>query len=242
MEIKAIKTRIFKENEDLLEFILAHVKKIPEKSILVVTSKIVALSEGRIAEIDPHLSHEENRKRIIKKESDYMLRTKYTWLTIKNGTVMSSAGIDESNARGKIILLPKSSFNAAEKIRKVLKRKFKIKNLGVLITDSRLFPLRAGVVGAAIGYAGIKGIRDYRGTPDIFGRLLEYSRTDVADSLATAAVLCMGEARERKPLAIITNAPVSFSEKVNKLELRINPREDLYQPLFERIKKLKLKK
>lgn len=239
MIVKAIKTRIFKENEDLLSFILKYVKNLKEGSILVVTSKIVALAEGRIASINASLSHDEMREKIIKSESDYMLRTKYTWLTIKDGMVMSSAGIDESNANGKIILLPKDSFKTAESLRKQLQQKFKIKNLGVLITDSRLFPLRAGVVGAAIGYAGFKGVRDYRGTADIFGRILKLSRTDVADGLATSAVLCMGEGKEQQPLALITDALVSFTEKINKKELCVDPREDLYQPLFEKIKKVK---
>lgn len=239
MQIKPIKTRVFHENEDLIEFIFKYFEKIPDKSVLVITSKIIALSEGRTVKIDPRFSHFDMREKIIKSESDYMLRTKYTWLTIKDGMVMASAGIDESNANGKIILLPKSSFKTAIKIRKKLIKKYKIKNLGVLITDSRLFPLRAGIIGAAIGYAGFKGVRDYRGTKDIFGRKLKLSRTDVADSLATAAVLCMGEGKERQPLALITNAPVVFTEKINKKELMVDPREDLYQPLFERIKKIK---
>ena len=239
MKIETIKTRVFLENEDLISFIFKYVKKLPEKSILVITSKIVALSEGRTRKIDLSIPHNKMREKIIKSESEYMLRTKYTWLTIKDGMVMSSAGIDESNANGKIVLLPKNSFKVAHLIRKDLKRKYKIRDLGILITDSRLFPLRAGIVGAAIGYAGFKGIRDYRGTPDIFGRILKLSRTDVADSLATSAVLCMGEGKEQQPLALINNAPVVFTEKVNKKELMMDPREDIYQPLFERIKKIK---
>ena len=239
MQIKAIKTKVFKEWEDLLSFIFKYVRKIPEKSVLVVTSKIVALSEGRTVEIDPSVSHEKMREKIIKSESEYMLRTPYTWLTIKDGMVMSSAGIDESNADGKIVLLPKNSFKSAQMIRKILIKKYKVKNLGILITDSRLLPLRAGIVGAAIGYAGFKGVRDYRGTSDIFGRILKVSRTDVADSLATAAVLCMGEGKERQPLALINNAPVEFAKKINKKELMVDPREDLYQPLFAKIKRIK---
>ncbi|OGI72308.1 hypothetical protein A3C60_01960 [Candidatus Nomurabacteria bacterium RIFCSPHIGHO2_02_FULL_37_45] len=239
MKIKAIKTKIFRENADLLSFILKYVKNLRENSILVVTSKIIALSEGRTVEIDKSLSYYDMREKIIKAESEYMLRTKYTWLTIKDGMVMASAGIDESNANGKIILLPKNSFKSAEIIRKSLIKRYKIKNLGILITDSRLFPLRAGIVGAAIGYAGFRGVRDYRGTEDIFGRKLKLSRTDVADSLATSAVLSMGEGNEQQPLALITNAPVVFIEKINKKELMIDPREDLYQPLFERINKIK---
>lgn len=239
MEIKAIKTEIFKEKENLFQFIFKYIKKIPEGSVLVITSKIVALSEGRIVKIDPSIPHDKMREKIIRSESEYMLRTKDTWLTIKDGIVMSSAGIDESNANGKIILLPKNSFKSANIIHTELKRKYKVKNFGILITDSRLFPLRAGIVGAVIGYAGFKGVRDYRGTADIFGRILKMSRTDVADSLATAAVLSMGEGKEQQPIAMITNAPVEFVEKINKKELMIDPREDLYQPLFEKIKKIK---
>jgi coenzyme F420-0:L-glutamate ligase len=241
MQIKPIKTKIFNEDEDLLGFILRYVRKIPEKSILVITSKIVALSEGRVVLIDSKISHDKIWEKIIRAESDFMLRTKYTWLTIKDGMVMASAGIDESNANGKFILLPINSFKSAKLIRKELCKKFKIKNLGVLITDSRLFPLRAGIVGVALGYAGFKGIRNYIGKKDIFGRILKMSRTDVADSLATGAVLCMGEGREQQPLALIIDAPVEFVGKVNKKELLIDPREDLYQPLFEKIGEIKLK-
>lgn len=235
MQVTPVKTRVFRENEDLISFIFKYVKKIPENSILVVTSKIVALAEGRTVEIDPKVDHEKFREKIIKAESDFAIKTKITWLTIKDGMVMSSAGIDESNADGKIILLPEDSFKSADSLRKLLKKKYKVKNLGVLITDSRIFPLRAGIVGAVLGYAGFKGILDYRGTKDIFGRVLKMSRTDVGDSLATAAVLCMGEGKEQQPLALITNAPVKFTEKIDKKELLIDIKEDLYMPLFKSI-------
>ncbi|KKT01118.1 MAG: hypothetical protein UV76_C0002G0031 [Candidatus Nomurabacteria bacterium GW2011_GWA2_43_15] len=231
MQIKAIKTRIFQKNEDLLKFIFKYVKKLPEKSILVVTSKIVALSEGRTTE---HKG-EKQKIKLIKQESSFALKTKYTWLTIKDGIVMANAGIDESNAMGKIILLPKNSFKSAEIIRKRLQDKFGIKNLGILITDSRLFPLRAGIAGVALGYAGFEGIKNYIGEKDIFGRILKMSKTDVADSLATSAVLCMGEGKEQQPLAIITDAPVVFTDKVKKSELIIDPKKDIYAPLFSKL-------
>ncbi len=228
MQISPIKTRIFKENEDLIDFILQYVKRIPENSVLIITSKIVALSEGRTMEY----KNKAQKIKLIKKESDFAIKTKYTWLTIKDNMVMASAGIDESNAKGKLILLPKDSFKSADLIRKKLKKIFRVKKLGILITDSRIFPLRAGIVGVSLGYAGFKGIRDYVGKKDIFGRVLKMSRTDMADSLATSAVLCMGEGKEQQPLALITNAPVEFIEKIKKKELFIDPKEDLYLPLF----------
>ena len=141
----------------------------------------------------------------------------------------------QSNADGKLILLPKDSFDSANFIRKELKKKFKLKKLGVLITDSRVFPLRAGVIGVAIGYAGFRGIRNYIGKPDIFGKKLRVSKTDIADSLATSAVLCMGEGNEQQPLALIKNAPVEFIEKVKKSELYIDPKDDLYLPFLKSI-------
>ena len=233
MIIQPIKTRIFKENENLFDFLRENIKKIPEKSVLVVTSKIVALSKGRTRIVKSHLEKE----KIIKQESQWALKTKYVWLTIKDGVVMASAGIDESNAKGKLILLPKNSYVSAKKILVFCKKHYRVKNLGVLITDSRLFPLRTGIVGLAVGYAGFKGIKDYRGKPDIFGRKLKMSQVDIADSLATAAVLTMGESNERQPLALIQNAPIEFTDKIKPLELIIDPKDDIYAPLFKRIGK-----
>ncbi len=225
---------MFEEKERIISFIQEHVKQLKENSILVITSKIVALGEGRTAIIETIKTKEE----YIRSESEYAVPTKYAWLTIKDGVVMAAAGIDESNANGKLILLPKNSFLSAEKLRKSLQEIYKIKNLGILITDSRTLPLRAGVTGVALGYAGFKGIKDYRGKPDIFGRKFKVSRVDVADSLATAAVFTMGEGNERKPLAVITDSEVSFCENVNRNELRIAIEDDMYAPLFTNIKNI----
>ncbi len=238
MKVQAIKTRVFRPGENLQSFIEEYIPVVKENSILVVTSKIVSLSEGRIEEI----KDDKTRERLIKAESQWAMKTKYTWLTIKDNMVMSSAGVDESNADGKIILLPRDSFLAATKIRNWLKKKYQLKNIGVIVTDSRLLPLRLGIVGIALGYAGLKGIRDYRGSADIFGRLLKLSKTDVVDSLATAAVLVMGEGSEKQPLAVISEAPVEFRDKINRHELDINIKEDLYRPIFEKIGKIKFKK
>ncbi len=223
-----IRTSVFTEGDDLISLITSHVPSLKEKSILVITSKIVALAEHRVVEITTSTTKEE----LIKRESDYAIPTRYAWLTVKDGVVMASAGIDESNAGGKLILLPCNSFSSAHTIRKKLKKYYSIKNLGVLITDSRTLPLRAGVTGVALGYAGFQGIKDYRGTSDIFGRKFKVSRVDVADSLATAAVFTMGEGSEQQPLAVVTDSNVTFCEKVNTKELHIDIQDDMYGPLF----------
>lgn len=232
MIVQPIKTKIFREGDDLISFIVKYVKKIPERSVLVVTSKIVALAEKRTVINDGQI----NKEQLIKAESELAIKTKYTWLTVKDNVVMASAGIDESNANGKFILLPADSFRSASLIRKRLKKKYSLNNLGILITDSRTMPLRAGVTGAAVGYAGFRGIKDYRGLSDIFGRKLKISRVNVADSLATAAVLEMGEGSECCPLALIKEPLIIFQDKVDKTELHIDIRDDMYGPIFSNIK------
>jgi len=235
MIIRPIKTRIFQEGDDLFTFITEYFKKISEQSVVIITSKIVALAEKRAVVA----LNDKAKEKLIRAESEFAIPTKYAWLTVKDGMVMASAGIDESNAKGKLILLPKDSFKTARILRNKLRRKHGVRHLGILITDSRTIPLRAGVTGVALGYAGFRGVKDYRGKPDIFGRKFKFSRTDVADSLATAAVLVMGEGNERQPLAIIEGAPVKFCDRVNRDELRIDLQEDMYRPLFLKLPKLK---
>lgn len=234
MKIQAIKTEIFKERDNLISFITAYIPKINDGDVVVVTSKIVSLGEARTI----IYTNEKDLEKIIKKESQFAIKTKYTWLTIKDNMVLASAGIDKSNANGKLILLPKDSYNSAKMIRKALLKHFKIKNLGIIISDSRMLPFRAGIFGVAVGYAGFRGIRSYVNEKDLFGRKLHFSRTDIADSLATCAVVLMGEGNECQPLAIIEDAPVIFTSRLNRKELDIDIKEDIYQPLFEKIRKI----
>ncbi|MBI4090421.1 MAG: coenzyme F420-0:L-glutamate ligase [Candidatus Komeilibacteria bacterium] len=233
MIIRPIKTRVFQEGDDFFVFITDYFKKIPEKSVIVVTSKIVALAEKRTA-VAENIG---TKEKLIRAESELAIPTKYVWLTIKDGMVMASAGIDESNANGKLILLPKDSFKTARFLRNKLRQKYGVRHLGVLITDSRTIPLRAGVTGVALGYAGFRGVKDYRGMPDIFGRKFKFSRTDVADSLAAAAVFVMGEGNEQQPLAIIEKTPIEFCDKIHRGELHIDIQEDMYRPLFSKLPK-----
>jgi dihydrofolate synthase / folylpolyglutamate synthase len=240
MLVTPIKTRIFRESEDLFSFVLEHIKKIPKKdlegSILVVTSKVVSLAEGRTVEY----KSEVQKARLIKQESDFIL-PKNNLFTIKDGMVMAFAGVDESNGNGKIILLPKDSYRSAEILRKKIINKFSLKNFGVVVTDSCFIPLRNGAVGMAIGYAGFEGVRNYIGKKDIFGRVLKMSKTNVADSLAASAVLNMGEGKECCPLALITSAPVVFRDKIKKREIIINAEKDMFAPLFFNLKNAKNK-
>ncbi|OHA90571.1 MAG: hypothetical protein A2832_01080 [Candidatus Zambryskibacteria bacterium RIFCSPHIGHO2_01_FULL_44_22b] len=235
MIVKPIKTTLFREGEDLVAFLLSFIRKPREKSIIVITSKIVALSERRTVAI----GNTKEKEKLIKKESNFYINTKYVPMTLVDGMAMPSAGIDESNACGKYVLLPEDSFKTAKLLRKKLQQKYHLKNLGVLITDSRTLPLRSGVVGVALGYAGFKGVRDYKGKKDLFGRKFKFSSVNVADSLATAAILVMGEGAEQQPLALVKDAPVEFRNNINQKELKIAVHNDIYVHFFSKLSKRK---
>ncbi len=234
MQIQPVRTRLFLEHENLGTFIKAHVSTLKEGSIVAIASKIVALSEGRVV---GHLDAK-GKDALIRKESDWARKIlPRWWLTVRDGTVGVNAGIDESNAGDTLILLPKDSFKSAAALRSRLQEIYNVKQVGIVVTDSRITPLRAGVVGVALGYVGFRGLRDYRGKKDLYGRSMEVTQTDVADSLATAATLVMGEGAERQPIAIIIDAPVVFSERVKRNELRMDPRRDMYRGFFSRAAK-----
>jgi len=241
MKVDPIKTRLFNTGENLVDFIIEHIPEVKEKSIIVITSKIAAEAENRIVKYRSSDKEEIKKQKIelIKQESDKAIETPYTWLTLKDGLVMSSAGIDASNAAGDyFLLLPKDSFKVAVNAREKLKEKYGVKDLGVIITDSRTMPLRKGTLGVAYGYAGIKPLRDYRGTTDLYGREYKRARLNIPDGLASAAVVVMGEGKEQTPLALIENFPADFTNDApDKEELKVSLEDDLYGPLFKGLKR-----
>lgn len=225
MEVIPIKTKLFREGESLPDFVLAHIPNLKNGSVLVVSSKIVSLAEGRTADV-------KDKERLIKQESDWAKKTKKVWLTEKDGILMANAGIDESNGNGKIILLPKDSYRSAATLRTTVMKKCKVKKLGVIVADSVPIPRRKGVVGIALGYAGFKGVRDYKGKKDLFGRTFKFASSNSADSLATAAAFMMGEGAERSPLVLIKDAGVSFTENVSKKEVKMSRNIDMFDTCF----------
>ncbi len=229
MKFTAFKTAVFKPREPLPAFITHHIPSVPERSVLAVASKLFALWKG---EILPYESAAQ-KETLIKRESSMALKTPLAWLTIKDGMIMTNAGIDESNADGKLLLLPPDCYAAAEELRQALCAAWDVTELGILVTDSMILPLRAGVIGAAVAYAGFKGVCDLRGTPDIFGKKLEVTLVNAADSLAAAAAFCMGEGNEQSPVCLIANAPVSFRPGTDADEIKYPVEDDLYTPLFQ---------
>jgi F420-0:gamma-glutamyl ligase len=108
------------------------------------------------------------------------------------------------------------------------------KDVGVIIADSRTQPLRLGTVGLAVAVAGINPIKDYRGHPDIFGKPLRITRSAVADNLASAAQILLGEADEQVPFVLIRDAPVQFTNKrIQPEAMTISRQECMYMAVFQ---------
>ena len=87
--------------------------------------------------------------------------------------------------------------------------------MGVIITDSRSAPLRWGAIGISIAHTGFKALKNYIGTRDLFGRIMQAERANIADALAVAAVVEMGEGNEQTPLAIISDVNFVDFQKRN---------------------------
>jgi len=243
MIITPIKTEKILPKQMSLETLLdSSLKKFPEKSILVITSKIVALCEGRVLPCGVTVDDE-----LIAKESDYYLPKKESPygipLTIKDNAFIARAGIDSSNTDGAYSLLPKDSYKTSRKIRAYLCKRFDIQHAGVIIVDSHSTPLRRGTTGVAIGWSGFRGIKNYENTPDIFGKHFTTHANHV-DALASAAVLTMGEGNEQTPLALIQEINfIDFNpSSPTKKELdffKPSFKDDLFAPFFnfKRLKK-----
>jgi len=248
MKVTPIKTeKILSGSISLFEILNKYIKDLNENSVVVVTSKIIAICEGRVVK----KISEEQKDELAKQEADLYLPREFNqygfMITIKNNMLVASGGVDESNGNGFYILWPKDSQKSANEIREYLAKKHNLKNLGVIITDSKLTPVRYGVTGYAIAHSGFNALRNYVGTPDIFGRLMQAEKTNVSDSLAAAAVLEMGEGSEQQPLAIITNVKsIEFQERnptEEELEgLKISIGDDVFSSLLTTVKWQKGKK
>jgi F420-0:gamma-glutamyl ligase len=147
-----------------------------------------------------------------------------------------NAGIDESNAKEGIVFLPKDAFFSAEMIRSHLKKRFHVKKIGVIVTDTKSLPLRVGTIGRSIGFAGFEPIKSYIGKKDIFGRKSRVTKSNFVDALSAAAVMIMGEGNEKTPIAIIENAPVKFISRpllAKEKILSISPNKDIFAAVYK---------
>ncbi len=237
MIVRPIRThKITAKDKDIFKILDRYVTSFKNNSILAITSKIISICEGSIISTD----YANKDKLITDNASHYLERGKSKYnvmLTITDDNLVPSAGIDESNGFGNYILRPKNPQKTANSIREYLRKRFKRKHVGVLITDSRTTPLRWGTTGMMIANSGFEALNDFIGKPDLFGRKLIMTKVGIADGLSASAVLVMGEGNEQQPLVVIENTPfVKFQERnptsKELRDLRIAIKDDLYAPIL----------
>jgi coenzyme F420-0:L-glutamate ligase len=241
MQIFGIPTKLIEQGDNLTDVILEAVEKqgleIEDKDLLAIASKAVAVAQSRLVKlslIEPSEKAEMLAEKyglepsfveVVLREAErvYGGVTK-ALLTLKNNTLVANAGVDLKNApEGYAMLWPINPFESAEKIRKEILAKTG-KRVGVLIVDSRVTPLRMGTTALAIGVAGFEPVEDCRVERDLYSKRVYITRHALADDLASAAHLVMGETNARIPVVLIRNAPVTFSEESDSNSMTI-PRE-----------------
>lgn len=236
MKIEAIHSQVIElEERDLLAIVERCIAGLAERSIVAITSKVVALAEGRIVSKSAMTKGD-----LIRREADLFAPVDAydVLVTITAGRLILNAGVDESNSGGYYILWPANPQRAANQIRSYLSERFRVDDLGVVVTDSVTPLLRGGIIGTAIAHSGFNALHDYIGEADVFGRPMRTTRANVADGVAASAVLVMGEGSERTPLAVATELPafVQFQRRDPTAEelntLRYSIERDLYAPLL----------
>ncbi len=241
MQIKAIKTgKIVNQNFNICDIVDQHIPKIATETIVAVSSKIVSICEGNVVKADGV-----DEQELVKQQAEYYIpaeQNRYGFaLTINHNMIIPNAGIDTSNGNGFYILWPKDPQASANMIREHLAKKHGLDKIGVVITDSKTTPLRWGVTGVALAHSGFATLNNYIGKPDLFGRTLEVTKANIADGIAAAAVLVMGEGDEQTPLALVTDLLfVQFQHRnptADELKsLVIDKEDDLYGPLLNSVK------
>jgi coenzyme F420-0:L-glutamate ligase/coenzyme F420-1:gamma-L-glutamate ligase len=213
---------LVKPGDDIAELVLERARhlhiRIANGDVLVIGHKIISKSEGRMRRLsgvkpsaravkiarkclkDPRLVQ------LILNESRRVMKVKPGILLVetKHGIVCLNAGIDKSNVKGPdtYCLLPRNpKLSAAIIAKRILKQTGK--RLQVIVTDTYSRPFRAGQSEFAIGTSGLNPFVDYRGARDLFGNVLKFKFVSIADELACAGELVMGQGAEGVPAAII---------------------------------------
>lgn len=231
--------------------------QLQDGDILVIAQKIVSKAEGRAVnlttivpsqralELAEKIEKDARVVELILRESNEVLRTRVGTIIVEHrlGFICANAGIDHSNvnpplppgegqgvraeAEEWVLLLPQDPDLSSRKMRDEIQARTG-KQVGVLIIDSHGRAWRNGTVGVAIGVAGLPAVQDLRGTPDLFGFTLRITQVGVADELAAAASLVMGQAAEGTPVVHVRGFPYPLRD--GSLRELIRPKEqDLFR-------------
>lgn len=229
MKFSSLSTHIITKDQDLFlifcDSLLKNNISLEENTVLVISSKVVSVCQGRIVENNKKLEEiEKSSEKIISQKNGF-------YLTVTNGIVIPNAGIDSSNAQSDtIILWPENPQKYADDFRYQIQKKYNIASIGVIISDSRITPMRQGTTGVALAWSGIIGVFDLRGTTDIYGNVLQVSTVNIADNICSGAEILMGQADEKTPFVLVSNLSSQYftDEQQFPKNALISRQEDLF--------------
>jgi len=238
---------IIKKGDDLTRLICEAAEKqrtpVEDGDVVVVTHVVASRAEGNTVNLDDvvpsdfaktvakQVGKDPALVEVILRESKSIVRMGDGHLITEtnHGFVCANSGVDQSNVPGERVVapLPKNPDRTARTIRRKI-RKLTGKDVTVIVSDTHGRPLREGEINIAVGVAGINPIRDRRGETDLFGYVLKVKQTAVADELASAAELVIGQAKEGIPVAIIRGYSYPKSEKASAKMLIRKRKKDLF--------------
>jgi coenzyme F420-0:L-glutamate ligase/coenzyme F420-1:gamma-L-glutamate ligase len=215
------------------------------RDVLILAQKIVSKAEGRIVDLKTvspspralelaRAAHKDPRVvELILSESTEVLRQRPGAIIVAHriGYVLANAGIDQSNVGPEggdhVLLLPADPDQSCRELRAALRERTGVE-VAVMVIDSFGRAWRNGTVGTAIGLSGFPGLLDLRGQPDLFGRALQITEVGIADELAAAASLLMGQAGEGTPIVLARGVP--YGRRVSSVQELIRPKaQDLFR-------------
>jgi coenzyme F420-0:L-glutamate ligase/coenzyme F420-1:gamma-L-glutamate ligase len=220
--------------------------ELEDGDVIAVAQKIFSKAEGRVVKLGEVVPSGRAEKlaevvgksakliELVLRETKTVVKASRETLLVedKHGLICINAGIDKSNVQGRnnLALLPEDPDRSAEKCRLEI-RELTGKNVAVIICDTYSRPFRRAQVNFAIGFAGLRPFRDYRGKKDLFGQILKVKNIAVVDEIAAAAELLMGQGKEARPVVIfrgLGNA-VAECEKQGVEDLYMSREEDLFK-------------
>lgn len=243
------KIPLIESGDNLSKIIVETMKKeevsIDDGDIIVIAQKIVSKAEGRTVKLRDIIPSEKAKRiarqtlkdprlvELVLKEAKEVVKATPEVFIVENrkGIICINAGIDKSNVSGddSYTLLPKDSDKSARKLASEM-AKSTGKRVAVVICDTFSRPFRRGQVGFTIGIAGINPFIDYRGQKDLFNYTLKVKNTAIADEIASAAELVIGQGKEATPVAIIKNLTrVKWTKETSTKDLLISKQEDLFK-------------
>ena len=240
---------LIEPNDNLAEIIFKCIKNnnivVEDYDVIVIAQKVISKSENRYVNLDTlkvsekakdlalKLNKDKGLVQLILDESNKILSTEKNVIIVEHllGFININAGIDQSNIpqdKNLALLLPKDPSKSVKELQIKLSEMLD-KNISIIVSDSMTRPYRSGVINFALASHNIQSLLDLKGEKDLYGNKLKGTEVAVADELASAAGLLMGQSDEKKPVILIKGFNKSTYEVNNSFDLIVNENDDLYR-------------